>query len=161
MKAIGTTGLFYSEGSGCVIARNTLDGIGSYGMFLQTYRCTLRDNVVSGAGAGGFGIQQNGDDNLILNNVVANGGDRGFAISGDRNNVEGNVANNNGSFGFTIFGTATLYRGNMARGNLGVAGDPPACAAPCSPDLCAPAALGNTSAGDNFLPGPPGFPACI
>lgn len=154
-------GIIYLAGEGCLIAGNSISASSLSGMYLATYRCTVRDNVVTAnPQAGGSGILEEGDDNLILNNVVANAGGLGFEISGDRNYVEANVANKNGSFGFKFAGVGNIYRRNMARGNAGVPGG--LCPAPCSPDLCVSpvGAATATSAGDNFLPGPPTFPAC-
>ncbi len=157
LKNIDGNGLFHN-GTGCLIAGNTFDGIASSGMVLSTKRCTIRDNVVSGAGGSGIQLQF-ANDNLILNNVVGNAVGAGFGIGGLRNNIEGNMANLNGSFGFLIDGNANLYRRNMARGNAGVAGG--FCAGACSPDLCVIVPAAGTSAGDNFLPGPPAFALCI
>lgn len=158
------TAIIVAWGAGCLIAENTIEDIGGYGMFLQTNRCRISNNVVSRAGSTGlaYGIQQNGSDNLFLNNVVSSGGFDGFLIIGSRNYLEGNLANSNAGFGFRIGGGGGhVYRRNGARGNGGVAGG---CGAPpCSPDLCvSPAGAATaTSAGDNFLPGPPAFPGCI
>ena len=108
-----------------------------------------------------MGLEVGGSDNFILENLITKAG-RGIAIWGERNYVVGNVSNNNSSHGFVFSGNDHVYRGNMARGNAGANGSPGACVAQCSPDLCVYTGSANvTSQGDNFLPGPPTFPACI
>lgn len=160
ISGVSGTGLFYSFGRGCLIARNTIDRPAIYGMFVGLRASKLHNNVITGAGAFAFGISLSGDHNLILDNVVSANAGRGVVMSSATgNHIEGNVTNSNGGFGLNIYSAGNVYRRNTARGNAGVAGDPPLCAAPCSPDLCVVA--GNTSHGDNYLPGPPTFPGCI
>ncbi len=150
--------LFFS--SGCRIAGNTVDG-GTIRLS-ASHRTTISENVVSNAPPGNIGIDIGGDDNFIVGNLVTQGQSIGVVVGGDRNHLESNVVNSNSSWGIAFIGDETTYRGNTARNNGGVAGSPPACVAPCSPDFCIyTTSTNNSSLGDNRLPGPPGFPACI
>jgi parallel beta-helix repeat protein len=161
---VGGFGVILSSALACVVEENTVDASGLDGIRLTASRCRIEKNIVSGAGSQGYGVgmQVSGSDNLVRDNVVSGSSNRGFLFTGFHDSIEGNIANANGSFGFHISGGSHVYRRNLARGNGGVAGDPPICLLPCSADLCVDGSGGtNSSAGDNFLPGPPTAPACV
>ncbi len=79
-----------------------------------------------------------GSDNRVLGNLCAGMVD-GIAISGDRNLVADNQALGGTGTGLQLAGDDNVYGGNVCRGN-GI-------------DF-ADSGTGNTSRGDNFLPGP-------
>jgi len=182
IRGAGSTGIYLERTAGFAVRRNVIGSQSAGGIFVQgtvgtpaggtvettvgglrllsVNQCTVARNVVSDAG-GQMGLEVGGGDNFILENLVTKAG-RGIAIWGERNYVVGNASNNNSSHGFVFSGNDHVYRGNMARGNAGANGSPPACVAQCSPDMCVYVGSVNvTSQGDNFLPGPPTFPACI
>jgi hypothetical protein len=147
------------SGSSVLVTKNTLY---RSGIFAAGSKFTVSGNVVASTMGSVHGVDIDGDDNYVLDNLVTGAADLGVMISGSRNHLEGNVANLNGSFGFVIDGNLNVYRRNTARGNGGVDGVPFDCSTACSPDLCiVDGSTDNTSLGDNQLPGPPLFPACI
>jgi len=153
-------GIIFLFATGCLVADNTIETTVGGLRLSSAQQCTVARNVVSDSG-GQIGLEVGGSDNFILENLVTKA-NRGIFVGGNRNHVVGNAANNNSSHGFVFNGNDHVYRGNMARGNAGANGSPPACVAQCSPDLCVYAGSVNvTSRGDNFLPGPPTFPACL
>jgi parallel beta-helix repeat protein len=144
----------------CLISKNTLEQATL--RLSSSHRTAISHNVISNAPPGNIGIDLGGNDNFVLNNLVTQGASIGILAGGDRNHLEGNISNSNSNWGFAFIGDDNIYRGNTALGNSGVAGSPPACVAPCSPDFCIySTSTGNSSLGDNRLPGPPAFPACI
>lgn len=160
VKNAPSNGIQILFGKACMISGNTING--GVIRLSATHGTTISHNVVSNAPPGNIGIDLGGDDNLLLENTVTNGASIGIAAGGDRNHLVGNVSNGNSKFGIIISGDDTVYRGNTAMNNSGSAGDPPACAAPCSAEFCVyTGSLNSSSLGDNRLPGPPTAPACI
>jgi parallel beta-helix repeat protein len=89
-----------------------------------------------------------------LNNVLTMNGQHGLWVQGTRNLVERNTLNGNTGCGLFLMGPMNTYGRNMARGNGGLGCGP--CFALFPPESC-DAAPGNTSFGDNLIPGPPVF----
>ena len=139
----GGGGVFVYGGSSVV--GNTIESNTSFynggGLFILQGTGLIADNTVVGNSCNedGAGVYTNFSSNLFTGN-----------------HVEGNVSNSNGNHGFAFIGDDNVYRRNTARGNAGAVGTPPACVAPCSPDLCIyVGATGNTSNLDNYLPAAP------
>ena len=156
LRDLNSHGIILLFGRACLVSRNTLEDIGLGIRLSASDRCIISHNVVSNASAGQTRLDIGGDDHLVLENLVTGSGGWGFIVGGDRNQLKDNVSNSNGGHGFAFIGDDNVYRGNTARGNSGTNGNPPACVAQCSADLCIySASTGNTSNGDNYLPAAP------
>ncbi len=110
--------------------------------------CQVSGNTVRGASVSAISVNQ-GSGNLIFRNTIS-GATTGLRISqGGYHVVDGNVLSGNTSYGLHLRNTSfeNVYRANVARNNGGGA-----CPGTGNADYCDEGA-GNTSAGDNFLPG--------
>jgi parallel beta helix pectate lyase-like protein len=97
----------------------------------------------------GISLDGNSFDNVIRENAITGCTALGIDILGDRNLLDANLTNGNASWGIRLSPGAinNVYRGNVARGNAGSS----ACPIVSNPDFCVHT-VGNTSAGNNFLP---------
>ncbi len=147
-----------AAGDGLLISGNTVILSQSDGIRVDpgTTSCKIANNVASMNGDDGFEL--NGISNCqVLENVASNNARNGIAvIESDQLSIDRNVLNDNGFAGlaFDAASSDSIYRVNMGRGNSFAPGpcasNPAGCAAP---QVCDDG-TGNTSAGDNFLPGP-------
>ena len=89
------------------------------------------------------------NSNTIVRNTLRPGGSYGVYVEGDRNRIEANVLNDTGGFGLYFTSTAenNVYAGNVARGGSGSG-----CTGTGTSDFC-DEGTGNTSNGDNYMPG--------
>jgi parallel beta-helix repeat protein len=143
------------DGSGCLVSENTVRSGTADGIVVrQGWGNKLFDNVVEGSAGNGINLMPGAGDTLVLNNVLTMNGMHGLWVQGQRNLVERNTLNGNTGCGLFFTGPQNTFGRNMARGNTGVgcAG----CFALFPPESCA-AAPGNSSFGDNLIPGPPVF----
>lgn len=144
------------DGNGCLISENTVRSLGADGIVLRQGKGNkFFDNVVQGCAGNGIILLPPSADSLVLNNVAASNGGHGLWVQGPRNLVERNTLNGNGGCGLFFLAPLNTFGRNMARGNGGAA------CGPCGgglfpPDSCT-AAPGNSSFGDNLIPGPPVF----
>jgi hypothetical protein len=112
--------------------------------------CRVIGNVISGAG-----LRVSGSGNVIADNVVTGSTEGalsdsdGILVHGHANHLESNVLTGRPRYGLRFSPTSTdnVYRGNTARENHGTDCSVPAVGG----DFC-DEGVGNTSAGDNFLP---------
>lgn len=108
--------------------------------------CRIAENLAGG------GMFVSGSANLVEGNVCRGAPFAdGLRIAGSWNQVVGNLLVGNGGIGLRFEDSAAgnVFRGNTARGNAG------GWASTCPPgntDFC-DLGLGNSSLGDNFLPG--------
>jgi len=140
-------GGIFASGNGIDIRRNELHGW-DVGISLQEcIGCKARENTLTGGAH--ILVDAATTGNLIMNNVLSGigGFGDGIKIEGSRNHVEGNLVTDFQGFGlfFTQPSAFNVYRRNTVRGNGGTG-----CTSP--PDFCNHGA-GNTSHGDNYMPG--------
>ena len=167
------------------IVRTTITDSGSYDILINTgYNDVIQDNVVTGGvGLSAMRLQslQAGDISgnqiqgaaaecvhldsgtagvTLRNNNISNcgnqipyGGDD-IVVDGVRNTIEGNLLTGAYNFGlhFTTTAGNNTYGRNTARGNNG--GGAPCAGTLYYPDFCDDGS-GDTSFGDNLIPGPP------
>lgn len=148
------------DGNGGLISENTVSRSGANGIEVRQGKgCKLFDNVVTGCTANGIVTGPATTNLLILNNVSTGNTGDGLQIQGAQHFVEGNTLNSNTSCGLRFFGPggASTFGRNMARGNTGV-GCAPCAGAPVLffPNSCNNSP-GNTTFGNNLIPGPPVF----
>ncbi len=145
-------GIHYGNGSGGLIAGNTVLITGAGGHGIEVYDsqgCKVADNVVREAAGNGIYVWPgNANDNLVIENVVSASGGDGLRVEGQLNHIECNVLNSNTGYGLymTVASGMNTFGRNTTRGNAG-----PACG---NPDFCNLGG-GNASFGDNLIPGPP------
>jgi len=116
------------------------------GVQVECAGCRVAENLAGG------GMFVAGSANLVEGNVCRGAPlADGLQIAGSWNQVIGNLLVGNGGFGLRFEDTATgnVFRGNTARGNAG--GRASTCP-PGNTDFC-DLGSGNSSLGDNFLPG--------
>ncbi|MCP3982129.1 MAG: right-handed parallel beta-helix repeat-containing protein [bacterium] len=145
------------------LRRNNVRNIDGWGIRVNTKgACTIEGNRVGGATRSGIWVRTNGC--LIEDNVARLNDEAGIHVSGGRNQIRGNVVTDNGlglwiapsSCGSTGYcGNDNTFTKNTSRGNTGL---PTPCLPPigacAAPDLCLdPTTVGNTSFGDNLMPG--------
>jgi parallel beta-helix repeat protein len=150
----GGSGIFIQNATNCLVSENTVRGQPANGIGIgieSMSGCKLFNNVVSEVDLYGIYIDGGTNDSLVWKNVVSNSG-TGILVEGSNNQIEGNVTNGNSDCGLVITGTNNVYRGNTARANANAG----SCAGACAPDF--QTAAGNSSSGDNFVPG--GIVAC-
>jgi parallel beta-helix repeat protein len=156
---------------GCLIEKNTISDADNDGIILweQSNGCKIYNNTVHRGEVHGIHIGEDCFDNLILDNVIRESGwggspqpgvgnSDGLFVEGHRNHIERNTVNYNDRCGILLVGSGNTFGRNLARGN-----DPGGfglCAAlPCAlfpPNSC-DMGPGNSSFGDNLIPGPPIF----
>ena len=140
---------------GSLISENTVRSLGSDGIVLRQGRGNkFFDNVVNGCSGNGINLMPPSGNSLLLNNVATGNGGHGLWVQAPFNLVERNTLNGNTGCGLFFTAPLSTFGRNMARGNGGVACGP--CGALFPPESCA-AAAGNSSFGDNLIPGPPVF----
>ena len=106
--------------------------------------CGIRVHGTTGARVTGNTLRRAGialDEStncVIRDNMVSDAPSSGLVV-GHRCHIEGNVMMSNDDYGLVLQGNDNIYRGNTARGNS--TGD--------LSDL----GTGNTSGGDNYMPG--------
>jgi parallel beta-helix repeat protein len=157
---------------GCLIEKNTISDADNDGIILweASNGCKIYNNIVHRGEVHGIHIGEDCFDNLVLDNVIREsgwggapapglGGGDGLYVEGHRNHIERNTVNYNDRCGILLQGSDNTFGRNLARGN-----DPAVigwCAPLCAfglfpPDSC-DAGPGNSSFGDNLIPGPPIF----
>ena len=143
------------SGSGCLVSENTVRATAADGIVARYgWGNKFFDNVVEGCGGSGLNITPGAGDSLVLNNVLTMNTGHGLWVQGPQNLVERNTLNGNTGCGLYFTGPSNTFGRNMARGNTGLA-----CGPGCTlffPQSCSLAG-GNTSFGDNLIPGPPIF----
>lgn len=161
----GTTGegISLSGCSGCLVAENEVTRASSGIVVTGSSAVTLRNNAVSDCRTNGIRINGSSEDVAALDNVVVrNGfpaGGNGLLVEGDRAFLSGNVLNDNNGVGLWLSsGSSDVTFGrNTARGNAGSGGAVCGAAPPLFPPNSCNDGAGNTSFGDNLIPGPPPF----
>jgi parallel beta-helix repeat protein len=156
----GGASIYLAPVLGSLVSENTITASAAQGIFLRgTKGNKLFDNVVQGSNSHGIHLDAGAIDTLVLNNVASgNGfglpGGHGLFVEGDRNLIERNTLNGNSGYGLflTLGSAANTFGRNMARGNAGPAG----CPLLFPPNSC-DAGVGNSTFGDNLIPGPPIF----
>ncbi len=152
-----THGIVLENAAGSIVAGNIVRA-GATGIFLNGGSGhKVFNNVVNQCFF--HGIHVLSDGNMILDNLVTgcgfNSGEHGIFVQGNRNHIGRNTLNNNFGYGlaFAAGSTANIYGGNMARGNTG----PVVACGPLFPPNSCDLGAGNTTYGDNLIPGPPVF----
>jgi parallel beta-helix repeat protein len=141
--------------NGCLVSENTVRSASADGIVVrQGWGNKFFDNVVEGSAGSGIILGPGAGDSLVLNNVLTMNGGQGLWVQGIRNHVERNTLNGNTGYGLCFTGPANTYGRNMARGNAGAGCGP--CFLLFPPESC-DVAPGNSSFGDNLIPGPPVF----
>jgi parallel beta-helix repeat protein len=133
-----------ADSKAITIRRNEVNGYG-IGMRLSGEGCHVYENTAYG------GIDLQGSDNRLKDNVLHGDYLGGIQVTGSRNQIEDNLMHS-APFAFGLYfaesSSDNVYRGNTARGNNGSG-----CTNPVgNKDFC-DYGTGNTSRGDNFLPG--------
>lgn len=133
------------EAVAAIVRNNIVDRPTQHGIHIEECSaCDIVGNVVTRSqGVGIYAI--NGAARIIQNSVTRCAG-TGIEV-GNLSHVEGNVAVQNQGFGIRLGFSQAVYRGNTARGNNGTG-----CPNPTGADFC-DAGTGNTSHGDNYMPG--------
>ena len=159
-----------------LISENTIERCAFDGIRVVASRGNkLYNNVIRQCAGNGITLDPGTSDTLVLNNVASgNGtgalpsGGSGLLVQGTANQIERNLLNTNAGFGlqFCMPGLScnNTFGRNMARANGGgVIGPCGACAGapalfpPNSCNVGCPAAIPNSTYGDNLIPGPPIF----
>ena len=161
----GIFGIALENCESCLVAQNTVHTTGDNGIFLRGFKAgKVYNNTVGKAGFHGIFLDSTSSDSLVLNNVVSSSGailagGCGLFVDADRVMIEGNTLNANSGAGLRLSAASLLltFGRNTARGNTGV-GVGPCAAAPAlfPPNSCNDGA-GNTTFGNNLIPGPPVF----
>jgi len=161
----GAYGIGLDGCESCLVAENTVHGTGDTGIFLRGLKSgKVYNNTVGKAGFHGIFLDTASSDSLVLNNVVSGSGavtagGCGLFVDADRVMIEGNTLNANSGAGLRLSAASILltFGRNTARGNTGV-GVGPCAAAPAlfPPNSCNDGG-GNTTFGNNLIPGPPVF----
>jgi hypothetical protein len=131
------SGVFQMAGDYTIVRGNTVRGH----LGIGGENNLVADNIVNGLSLG------EGTGNHLLRNISTYA--TGIVIVSDYNYIEGNVIEGNGGGGLWISGNHNVYRGNVSRNNTSPT--------PCptgggSADFC-DEGTGNTSHGDNYMPG--------
>jgi len=141
-----------------LVSENTIVGSGTEGIFVSNTRGgKLFDNLVQSSVSHGIHLDPGSAGILVLNNVATgNGfglpGGHGLFVEGFLNHLDRNTLNSNSGYGLFFTGGGSTFGRNMARANGGPAG----CPLLFPPNSC-DAGLGNSTFGDNLIPGPPVF----
>lgn len=157
---------------GCLIEKNTISDADNDGIILweQSNGCKIYNNVVHRGEVHGIHIGEDCFDNFVLDNVIresgwggapqpGSGGGDGLFVEGHRNHIERNTVNYNDRCGILLQGADNTFGRNLARGNDpgGIGWCAPLCGFGLFPPDSCDAGPGNTSFGDNLIPGPPIF----
>jgi len=141
-----------------LVSENTIVGSGTEGIALSGTRGgKLFDNLVQSSVSHGIHLDLGTSGILVLNNVATgNGfalpGGHGLFVEGSLNQLDRNTLNSNSGYGLFFTGGGNTFGRNMARANGGPAG----CPLLFPPNSCDVGA-GNSTFGDNLIPGPPFF----
>jgi hypothetical protein len=93
-------------------------------------------------------IDSNSHANTILRNTTMSGGGYwGVEVEGDRNLIEANINDHGYGIWFSSTAEGNVYAGNVARGGAGSG-----CTGTATANFC-DEGTGNTSNGDNYMPG--------
>ena len=161
----GNYGIALEGCESCLIAQNTVHSTGDSGIFLRGLKSgKVYNNTVGKAGAHGIYLDPTSADSLVLNNVVSGSGavaagGCGLFVDADRIMIEGNVLNANSGAGLRLSAGTTFitFGRNTARGNAGVGVGPCAVAPTLFPPNSCNDGPGNSTFGNNLIPGPPVF----
>ena len=130
------------RGGADIVARYNVINLGSL-EFRSCIGCEASENKLQG-----LSLDLNSSGNLIRDNVVSSAAGVGIDVLGDENHIEGNLIRGSAGFGLQLGGNGNVYRRNTARGNAGAGCTNP----PGNVNFCDNGA-GNTSHGDNYMPG--------
>jgi nitrous oxidase accessory protein NosD len=146
---LGGTGILV--GGSRLSSENTVRAEGPVGILLRGNGCKVFDNVVSRCTTAGIQVDPGSFAKLIWRNVIREvTGGPAILVQGDQNEIAGNVMNNNAcGLEFVAGADNNVYRENMARLNTG--GLPVCAAMPCAPNF-GNLGVGNSTAGNNFVP---------
>ena len=155
-------GIELVSGDGCLLSENTIERVTGMGINLaNSIGNKLYDNVVREAKSHAIHLDPASNDNLVVMNSATNNGfglpgGHGLFVEGRQNLIDRNILNSNSGFGlrFTAGSASNTFGRNMARGNGG--GVAPCASGLFPPNSCNDGA-GNSSFGDNLIPGPPVF----
>jgi parallel beta-helix repeat protein len=158
----------YLEGcDACLVKENTVTQAGGQGGIYVSFSrgVTLTKNVVARNKFHGIHVASTSTDARVEDNLSQNNGSAatpgdGILAAGLGGTVVGNTTNGNFGIGLHFASTAFnwTYGRNTARRNIGLGGAPCAGAPPLFfPNSCDDNNGGNTSYGDNLIPGPPLF----
>lgn len=161
----GTFGISLDGCEACLVLENTVHATGDVGILLRSFKGgKVYNNVVGKAGSHGIVLDGASSDSLVLNNVATGSGavvagGCGLFVEADRIMIEGNTLNANSGAGLRLGpGSSLLTFGrNTARGNAGVGVGPCAVAPVLFPPNSCNDGAGNTTFGNNLIPGPPVF----
>lgn len=138
-----------ASGSLITVRNNLVSG----GLYLNCAGCRVIGNDIGPTSSGTspyIGMSIGGSGNIVRDNVVRGALSHGIEVSGNNSLLDGNVVTSCAGFGLHFLPSAGggVYRGNTARANNGSA----AGCSTANKDFC-DEGTGNTSNGDNFIPG--------